>query len=119
MSDMIRSFKGYTSFVYRIMFIIIFPVLLAGLTWLTVRSGTGMWFSAVIILYIMYESAGDYVAFSGICKKENTNCCFLKMSYYGERFFFYTIAGDLLRRALVAGILAVIAWIRSPKGFEW
>lgn len=119
MRDMIRSFRGYTSAVYRWIFAGIFPLALIVLTYVVTEPKYQMWFWTVIFCYIAYESMSDYLAFSGICKKENRNCTFLKLSYRGDRMFRHVVLVDLIRRFLVAAIMGVIGWHQNPDGLVW
>lgn len=116
MSNLVRSFRGYTSFVYRLIFIGIFPVLLAGVTWFFTGPDHIKWSWVIVFFYITYESIGDYMAFAGICNKENNNYIFLRTSYMGEAMFRQVILADLIRRFAVAAVLEIIAWYRDPSG---
>ncbi len=116
MSNLIRSFRGYTSFVYRLIFIGIFPVALLVLTCFLTEPAYLSWFWVIVFFYIAYESIGDYMAFAGICNKENNNYIFLRTSYMGEVMFRQVILADLIRRFAVAAVLEIIAWYRDPSG---
>ena len=109
MSNIIHSFRGYTSFVYRLIFIGIFPPALFILTWFFTDP-------AYLSFYITYESIGDYMVFAGICNKENNNYVFLKTSYLGETMFRQVVLADLIRRFVVAAVMGSIAWYRDPSG---
>ena len=115
MSNIIHSFRGYTSFVYRLIFIGIFPVLLAGLTWFLAEPNYIKWSWVIAFFYITYESIGDYMVFAGICNKENNNYVFLKTSYLGETMFRQVVLADLIRRFVVAAVMGSIAWYREPS----
>ena len=115
MSNIIRSFRGYTSFVYRLIFIGIFPVLLAGLTWFLAEPNYIKWSWVIVFFYITYESIGDYMVFAGICNKENNNYVFLKTSYLGKTMFRQVVLADLIRRFVVAAVMGSIAWYREPS----
>lgn len=116
MSNIIRSFRGYTSFVYRLIFIGIFPVVLLILTCFFTKPAYLSWFWVIVFFYITYESIGDYMAFAGICNKENNKYIFFKTSYLGETMFRQVVLADLIRRFVVAAVLEIIAWYRDPSG---
>ena len=114
MSNIIHSFRGYTSFVYRLIFIGIFPPALFILTWFFTDPAYLSW--VIVFFYITYESIGDYMVFAGICNKENNNYVFLKTSYLGETMFRQVVLADLIRRFVVAAVMGSIAWYRDPSG---
>lgn len=116
MSNIIHSFRGYTSFVYRLIFIGIFPAALFILTWFFTDSAYLSWSWVIVFFYITYESIGDYMVFAGICNKENNNYVFLKTSYLGETMFCQVVLADLIRRFVVAAVMGSIAWYREPSG---
>ena len=116
MSKIIHSFRGYTSFVYRLIFIGIFPAALFILTWFFTDSAYLSWSWVIVFFYITYESIGDYMVFAGICNKENNNYVFLKTSYLGETMFRQVVLADLIRRFVVAAVMGSIAWYREPSG---
>ena len=116
MSNIIRSFRGYTSFVYRLIFTGIFPVALLILTWFLTDPAYLSWSWVIVFFYITYESIGDYMVFAGICNKENSNYIFLKTSYVGERMFRQVILADLIRRLALVAVMEIIAWYRDPSG---
>lgn len=116
MSNIIHSFRGYTSFVYRLIFIGIFPAALFILTWFFTDSAYLSWSWVIVFVYITYESIGDYMVFAGICNKENNNYVFLKTSYLGETMFCQVVLADLIRRFVVAAVMGSIAWYREPSG---
>ncbi len=116
MSNIIHSFRGYTSFVYRLIFIGIFPAALFILTWFFTDSAYLSWSWVIVFFYITYESIGDYMVFAGICNKENNNYVFLKTSYLGETMFRQVVLADLIRRFVVAAVMGSIAWYREPSG---
>ena len=107
MSNIIHSFRGYTSFVYRLIFIGIFPPALFILTWFFTDPAYLSW-SWVIVFF--------YMVFAGICNKENNNYVFLKTSYLGETMFRQVVLADLIRRFVVAAVMGSIAWYRDPSG---
>ena len=78
MSNIIHSFRGYTSFVYRLIFIGIFPPALFILTWFFTDPAYLSWSWVIVFFYITYESIGDYMVFAGICNKENNNYVFFE-----------------------------------------
>ena len=108
MSNIIHSFRGYTSFVYRLIFIGIFPPALFILTWFFTDPAYLSWSWVIVFFYITYESIGDYMVFAGICNKENNNYVFLKTSYLGETMFRRVVLADLIRCLLVAAVLGCI-----------
>ena len=110
MSNIIHSFRGYTSFVYRLIFIGIFPPALFILTWFFNDPAYLSWSWVIVFFYITYESIGDYMLFAGICNKENNNYVFLKTSYLGETMFRQVVLADLIRRFVVAAVMGSIAW---------
>ncbi len=116
MSNIIHSFRGYTSFVYRLIFIGIFPAALFILTWFFTDPAYLSWSWVIVFFYITYESIGDYMVFAGICNKENNNYIFLKTSYVGETMFRQVVLADLIRRFVVAAVMGSIAWYREPSG---
>lgn len=116
MSNIIHSFRGYTSFVYRLIFIGIFPAALFILTWFFTDSAYLSWSWVIVFFYITYESIGDYMVFAGICNKENNNYVFLKTSYLGETMFRQVVLADLIRRFVVAAVMGSIAWYRDSSG---
>ena len=105
MSNIIHSFRGYTSFVYRLIFIGIFPPALFILTWFFTDPAYLSWSWVIVFFYITYESIGDYMVFAGICNKENNNYVFLKTSYLGETMFRQVVLADLIRRFVVAAVM--------------
>ncbi len=115
MSNIIHSFRGYTSFVYRLIFIGIFPPALFILTWFFADPAYLSWSWVIVFFYITYESIGDYMVFAGICNKENNNYVFLKTSYLGETMFRQVVLADLIRRFVVAAVMGSIAWYREPS----
>lgn len=115
MSNIIHSFRGYTSFVYRLIFIGIFPPALFILTWFFTDPAYLSWSWVIAFFYITYESIGDYMVFAGICNKENNNYIFLKTSYVGETMFRQVVLADLIRRFVVAAVMGSIAWYREPS----
>lgn len=116
MSNIIRSFRGYTSFVYRLIFIGIFPAALLILTWYFTDPAYLSWSWVIVFFYITYESIGDYMVFAGICNKENNNYIFLKTSYVGETMFRQVVLADLIRRFVLAAVMGIIAWYWDPSG---
>lgn len=116
MSNIIHSFRGYTSFVYRLIFIGIFPPALFILTCFFTDPAYLSWSWVIVFFYITYESIGDYMVFAGICNKENNNYVFLKTSYLGETMFRQVVLADLIRRFVVAAVMGSIAWYRDPSG---
>ena len=108
---MVRAWKSYLAFTstgYRILGLIVFPVLLLALT-------VSMGMEAAGAAVACYEILADFWLFSGILKKDTGSMDYLKTSIYGTDIIKKGLAADCIRRFVDLGILSFAGYLSSGR----
>ena len=102
-----KSYAVFSSWIYRLMTLLVIPVV-----FMLVNANTSMiGFKLFIGLILTYEVINDYWLFGGICSLEGCNVESLKLAKAGKNVFRDALVMDLIRRfvyLLGAGVIAYV-----------
>ena len=97
----IKSYLMYTSRLYQLLVLVLFPVfifILGGIMVFAIDSILAVIFFVPLIVFV--EVFGDFWAFGGISTKDYKGFEFLKTSKKGKQFLFHALLGDCLRKII-------------------
>ena len=113
----IKSYLMYTSKLYQVLVLAVFPVavfLLGGLIRFT-DSILAMIFMMPLIVFV--EVFGDFWAFGGISTKDYKGFEFLKTSKKGKQFLLHALWGDCLRKFIWIFVMIMGVCLIAPADF--
>jgi hypothetical protein len=110
MGKMIKTYRVFTMPIYRVLMLLVAPVVLAALGSATIGV-------AAAVVYIMLDIFADYWVFGGICSKYSEKLDYIKSSRRGEKLMRRGMRLDRARSFLeLVVIFVLIAAVRKAIG---
>lgn len=116
-----KFFKRYfalTSTGYRIVSLILLPLLIAGITELYIVMGgknAGVMLIQVWVYVLIFEVIADVWFLGGSCIQNAHEMEYLKTSLSGTKLIKHGVIGDILRRALYFSILILLVFVQTKE----
>ena len=113
-----KSYFVFLSTSYKIWGMIVFPVVILGITELFVyanRLGAGISIPVFMGYVVAYEVLIDYWVFGGICEKDTRSMEYMKTSLRGCHILQRALIGDGIRRIVYLGILFTVIAVQTGE----
>ena len=112
-----KSYAVFSSWIYRLMTLLVIPVVLVigefELFTLVNENTSMVGFKVFVGLILTYEVINDYWLFGGICSLEGCNVESLKLTKAGKNVFRNALVMDLARRFVYLLGVGVIAYVKT------
>lgn len=113
-----KSYFVFLSTSYKIWGMIVFPMVILGITELFIyanRLGAGIAIPVFAGYVVAYEVLTDYWVFGGICEKDTCSMEYMKTSLSGEHILQHALIGDCIRRVFYLAVLFTVIIIQTGE----
>lgn len=119
MKKLWKSYAVFSSWIYRLMTLLVMPVVfvIGGFELFTLVNAdmTMTAFKLFVGLILIYEVLNDYWLLGGICSLDGCNIESLKLAKNGKNIFKNALVADLVRRFVYVLAAGVIAYMKTGR----